>query len=67
MLPGQHFQSVYQPAFKLGGKWSYAFHSDAHITDESALVTDQNRIRLYAEWFAFVGHVRVSSQSNPFE
>ena len=45
---GQFVQSVYPR--KYGGPGLFAFHPAAHITEDSPLVTGENRQRLYAEW-----------------
>jgi len=45
---GQFVQSVYPR--KYGGPGLFAFNPDAHITESSPLVTDDNRCQLYDEW-----------------
>lgn len=46
-------QSVYAPSHRMGG-WSVFSESPlAHTTETSPLVTDANRIKLYAEWRRF--------------
>jgi Sulfotransferase family len=47
---GQHLQSVYRPAIAHGGPGRFGFDSDAHLTDASSLITNDNRLRLLAEW-----------------
>jgi hypothetical protein len=47
---GMHLQSVYLPSGAYGGAGEFAFHEEAHLTEESPLVTDENRRKLMAEW-----------------
>lgn len=47
---GQHLQSVYPPATAYGGPGKFGFNPGAHLTEASDLVTDDNRLRLFAEW-----------------
>ena len=45
--PGKYLQTVYQ------GNDDRVFRSFTHMTEEDALVTEANRLRLYAEWSRF--------------
>jgi hypothetical protein len=47
---GQHLQSVYRPARAHGGPGRFGFDPGAHLTEDSPLVTDENRERLAADW-----------------
>lgn len=47
---GQHLQSVYPPARAFGGPGRFGFHPEAHMTEESALVSPQSAARLIGEW-----------------
>jgi sulfotransferase family protein len=47
---GQHLQSVYPPATTYGGPGRFAFSPDAHLTEESPLVTPENAQRLWSAW-----------------
>jgi hypothetical protein len=47
---GQHLQSVYPPATAYGGPGRFGFSPEAHLTEASHLVTDDNRLRLFEEW-----------------
>ena len=47
---GQFVQSVYRPARDFGGPGRFAFNPDVHLTEDSPLVTEENRRRLYADW-----------------
>ncbi|MFX0203719.1 MAG: sulfotransferase [Candidatus Hodarchaeota archaeon] len=47
---GQHLQSVYRPAKAYGGWGKFGFNPEAHLTELSPLVTEENRIRLFSEW-----------------
>ena len=50
---GQHLQSVFEPAYIHGGPGEFAFHSEAHLTEESSLISTANRDRLLCEWGAY--------------
>ena len=50
---GQHLQSVFPPAHHFGGPGEFAFHPEAHLTEESKLVDPSNRDRLLCEWGAY--------------
>lgn len=47
---GQHLQSVYPPAKTYGGPGRFGFASEAHLTEDSPLVSRANRERLLADW-----------------
>ncbi len=47
---GQHLQTVYPPAHRYGGAGLFGFAPDAHLTEDSPLVTAENRERLLREW-----------------
>ncbi len=47
---GQHLQTVFNNARYYGGPGKFGFHPDAHLDENSRLLTDQNRIKLLAEW-----------------
>ena len=48
---GQQLQRVYPPAKVFGGPGRFGFDPRAHLTEASALVTDENRERLLADWW----------------
>ena len=50
---GQHLQSVFAPAWQVGGPGLFAFDPRAHLTEDSPLVTPANRDRLLREWGAY--------------
>lgn len=50
---GQLLQGVYPPAWVYGGPGRFAFHSEAHLTESSELVSEVNRARLLREWGAY--------------
>ncbi|MGE5248937.1 MAG: sulfotransferase family protein [Bacteroidota bacterium] len=50
---GMHLQSVYQPSGAYGGAGAFGFHPEAHLTEDSSLVTEANRQKLLAEWSPF--------------
>eukprot|EP00730_Choanoeca_flexa_P011525 TRINITY_DN26998_c0_g1_i1.p1 TRINITY_DN26998_c0_g1~~TRINITY_DN26998_c0_g1_i1.p1 ORF type:complete len:545 (+),score=87.39 TRINITY_DN26998_c0_g1_i1:79-1713(+) len=50
---GQHLQNVYLPAYELGGILRFPWHKDSHLTEESSLVTEQNRMSLWKSWSPF--------------
>ncbi|MGO9085967.1 MAG: sulfotransferase family protein [Candidatus Sulfotelmatobacter sp.] len=47
---GQHLQTVFLPAKSHGGPGRFGFVPEAHLTEKSALITPQNRQRLFQEW-----------------
>jgi len=47
---GQHLQSVYPPAKVYGGPGLFAFAAEAHLTEDSPLVSPESRERLLAAW-----------------
>jgi hypothetical protein len=47
---GQHLQSVFLPDFRFGGAGRFAFDPAAHLTEHSALVSEENCARLLAQW-----------------
>lgn len=47
---GQHLQSVYAPAKSYGGAGRFGFHAQAHLTEASHLVSEENRTKLFSDW-----------------
>jgi hypothetical protein len=47
---GQHLQSVYLPARNYGGPGRFGFDPNARLTEESKLVSEENRTKLIKEW-----------------
>ena len=47
---GQHLQNVFLPASAYGGPGQFGFTDEAHLTEKSALISDENRERLFAQW-----------------
>jgi len=47
---GQYLQSVYPPAIFWGGPGKFAFAPEAHLTEESELLTVENKTRLPLQW-----------------
>jgi hypothetical protein len=47
---GQHLQTVFAPAKQYGGPGRFGFAPQARLTEESGLITTQNRMKLFAEW-----------------
>lgn len=47
---GMHLQTVYRPSGYYGGAGAFGFHSEAHLTESSPLVTEANRQKLFSEW-----------------
>lgn len=47
---GMHLQTVYRPSGAYGGAGEFAFHEQAHLTEQSPLVTEENRRKLWSEW-----------------
>ena len=52
-IAGQFFQSLYKDVSEMKGSWGFGYDRDAHTTEDSPLVTDHNRLKLYAEWRRF--------------
>jgi len=50
---GQHLQSVFPPAHRYGGPGEFAFHLDAHLTENTELINLSNRDKLLREWGAY--------------
>lgn len=47
---GQHLQSVFPTAKFYGGPGKFALNNDAHLTENSELITDKNKQKLFNEW-----------------
>ena len=50
---GQHLQTVFPPAIALGGPGRFGFARGAHLTEKSALITLNNREKLFGEWATY--------------
>jgi len=50
---GQHLQSVYPKAGRYGGPGRFALSPQAHLTEDSPLVTPENADRLVREWLPY--------------
>ena len=50
---GQFLQTVYPPAVFFGGPGKFAFAPEAHMTEESELLTPENKTLLAKQWFPF--------------
>jgi hypothetical protein len=47
---GQHLQTVFPAARTFGGPGRFGFAEEAHLTEESALITPENKQKLFQEW-----------------
>ena len=47
---GQHLQTVFLPGKAYGGPGHFGLMPEAHLTEESDLVTHENRHKLFEEW-----------------
>jgi Sulfotransferase family len=47
---GQHLQSVYPAAAIYGGPGRFGFAPDAHVTEDSPLVTEENERAIFEKW-----------------
>jgi len=47
---GQHLQTVFPAAKRYGGPGRFGFVPEAHLTEQSELMTAENRRRLFEEW-----------------
>jgi len=50
---GQFLQSVYPPGIVYGGPGSFAFSPGAHLTEDSELLTPENKAQLALDWFPY--------------
>jgi len=50
---GQFLQSVYPPGIVYGGPGSFAFSAGAHLTEDSELLTPDNKAQLAIDWFPY--------------
>lgn len=50
---GQHLQTIFDAAYKLGGPGGFAYRTESHLTEHSALATPENRDKLLREWGAW--------------
>lgn len=50
---GQFLQSVYPPGIVYGGPGSFAFSEGAHLTEDSDLLTPENKAQLALDWFPY--------------
>ncbi len=50
---GQHLQTVFKAAHEFGGPGEFAFHLDAHLTEDSSLINQSNKDKLMSEWGAY--------------
>jgi hypothetical protein len=50
---GQYLQSVYPQAIYWGGPGKFAFSPDAHLTEQSELLTVENKAKLALQWFPY--------------
>jgi hypothetical protein len=47
---GQHLQTVFPPAKFYGGPGRFGFDQAAHFTEQSEIITSENREKLFQEW-----------------
>ena len=47
---GMHLQTVYAPSGRYGGAGAFGFHPEAHLTESSPLVSEENRKKIFSEW-----------------
>jgi len=47
---GQHLQTVFPAAKVYGGPGRFGFAAEAHLTEDSTLISGENQRRLFAEW-----------------
>ena len=50
---GQHLQSIFKAAHEYGGPGEFAFHPEAHLTEESELINEKNKGLLLSQWGAY--------------
>ena len=47
---GQHLQTVYPPASVYGGPGRFGFAPEAHLTESSPLISEENARKVFEEW-----------------
>ena len=47
---GQHLQTVFPPATIHGGPGRFGLMREAHLTEDSDLLTPENKLKLFKEW-----------------
>src|SRR5262245_48742926 len=47
---GQFLQTVYAPGVEHGGPGKLAFDPATHLTEDSPLITEENRRKLFTDW-----------------
>lgn len=47
---GQHVQTIFKPAYEFGGVGKFGFDINARLDENSSLITEINRKKLYNEW-----------------
>jgi len=47
---GQHLQNVYSAAYNYGGPGKFGFQKRSYLTENSDLITDVNRSKLFEQW-----------------
>jgi hypothetical protein len=47
---GQHLQAVYLPAIAYGGPGKFGFQREARLTEDSILISEENRTALFRQW-----------------
>lgn len=47
---GMHLQTVFPPSGRYGGAGAFGFQPEAHLTELSPLVSEENRRKLFSEW-----------------
>jgi hypothetical protein len=50
---GQHVQTVYKPAYEFGGVGKFGFDINARLDENSKLINEINRKKLFNEWSRF--------------
>ena len=50
---GQHVQTVYKPAYEFGGVGKFGFNINARLDENSKLINELNRKKLFNEWSRF--------------
>jgi hypothetical protein len=50
---GQYLQSVYPQAIYWGGPGKFAFSPEAHLTEQSELLTVENKAKVAVQWFPY--------------
>jgi hypothetical protein len=53
---GQFLQTVYPPDSELGWPGAFGYSEESHLTEDSDLISDSNKEKLFSQWSNFLPH-----------